>query len=102
MKELTRFEMATCKRVAANTKSLKNKVFKLNEKIEELTAQRDNYLREIEMWEAPIIAKYGHSVDDIISGEYLQETTCNDDHTCVGEYNVILDVEFESDDASNN
>ena len=35
MKELTRFEIAACKRVAANTKSLKTKLAKLTSKIEQ-------------------------------------------------------------------
>lgn len=73
-RELTRFELAACKRVAANTKSLKTKAAKLNEKIKELTTQRDAYYAEIDMFEAPIITKYGCSVDMILSGEYLTAT----------------------------
>lgn len=104
MKELTRFEMATCKRVAANTKSLKNKVLKLNEKIAELTTQRDSYLREIDMWEAPIITKYGCLVDDIISGAYLQVTypeDCTCDAPCECECDATPNTEWESDVMNN-
>lgn len=71
MKELTRFEFAAVKRVAANTKSLRNKVEKLDAKIAELQTQRDTYVTEIRMWESPIVEKYGCSVDSILDGSYL-------------------------------
>jgi len=70
-KELTRFEIAACKRVAANTKNLRTKVERLNAKINELTSMRDTYLSEIKMWEAPIVEKYGYTVDHILDGSYL-------------------------------
>lgn len=78
MKELTRFEIAACKRVAANTKSLRSKVEKLNTKIDELMTMKDTYLSEIKMWEAPIMEKYGFSVDEILNGTYLQANCCDD------------------------
>ena len=56
MKELTKFEMAAVKRVAANTKSLRTKVEKINAKIAELQTMKATYLNEIAMWEAPITA----------------------------------------------
>lgn len=71
MKELTRFEMAAVKRVAANTKSLRTKVEKLNAKIAELNTMKATYLNEIAMWESPIVDKYGYSVDEILDGTYL-------------------------------
>lgn len=74
MKELTRFEMAAVKRVAANTKSLRTKVEKLNAKIAELTTMKTTYLNEIAMWESPIVDKYGYSVDEILDGTYLVPT----------------------------
>ena len=74
MKELTRFEMAAVKRVAANTKSLRTKVEKLNAKIAELEAMRNTYLSEIKVWESPIVEKYGYSVDEILDGTYLIPT----------------------------
>ena len=77
MKELTRMELAACKRVAANTKSLKTKLAKLTAKIEELKNQQVAYLEEIRMWEAPIMEKYGYSVDEILDGTYLIPT-CNE------------------------
>lgn len=69
--ELTRFEIAACKRVAANTKSLRTKVERLTTKIAELETMRDTYLSEIKMWESPIVEKYGYTVDEILSGSYL-------------------------------
>lgn len=71
MKELTRFEIAACKRVAANTKSLRTKVEKLNAKIAELTTMKTTYLNEIAMWESPIVEKYGYTVEQILDGSYL-------------------------------
>ena len=78
MKELTRFEMAAVKRVAANTKSLRTKVEKLNAKIAELTTMKSTYLNEIAMWESPIVDKYGYSVDEILDGTYLIPV-CNEE-----------------------
>lgn len=71
MKELTRFELAACKRVAANTKSLRTKVEKLNAKIAELSETKATYLNEIAMWESPIVEKYGYTVEQILDGSYL-------------------------------
>lgn len=73
-RELTRMELAACKRVAANTKSLKTKLVKLTAKIEELKNQQVAYLEEIRLWEAPIMEKYGYSVDEILDGTYLIPT----------------------------
>lgn len=78
MKELTRFEMAAVKRVAANTKSLRTKVEKLNAKIAELQTMKSTYLNEIAMWESPIVDKYGYSVDEILDGTYLIPV-CNEE-----------------------
>jgi hypothetical protein len=71
MKELTRMELAAVKRVAANTKSLRGKVEKLNAKIAELQTMKATYLNEIAMWESPIVDKYGYTVDQILDGSYL-------------------------------
>jgi hypothetical protein len=88
MKELTRIELAACKRVAANTKSLKTKLAKLTAKIEELKNQQVAYLEEIRMWEAPIMEKYGYSVDEILDGTYLIPT-------CVEKLPESISVEEE-------
>ena len=89
-KELTRFEMAAVKRVAANTKSLRTKVEKLNAKIAELTTMKTTYLNEIAMWESPIVDKYGYSVDEILDGTYLIPT-------CTEELPESIAIEEELD-----
>ena len=71
MKELTRFEIAAVKRIAANTKTLRGKVEKLNAKIAELNTMKETYLNEIAMWESPIVDKYGYTVEQILDGSYL-------------------------------
>ena len=71
MKELTRFEIAAVKRIAANTKTLRGKVEKLNAKIAELNTMKATYLNEIAMWESPIVDKYGYTVEEILDGSYL-------------------------------
>lgn len=73
MKELTRTDMAAVKRIAANTKSLRNKIEKLDAKIAELKASRSEYVNEIAMWEAPIVSKYGYTVEEILDGSYLDQ-----------------------------
>lgn len=89
-KELTRFELAACKRVAANTKSLRTKVEKLNTKIAELSETKATYLNEIAMWESPIVEKYGYTVDEILDGSYLIPT-------CTEELPESLAIEEELD-----
>ena len=96
-KELTRMELAACKRVAANTKSLKTKLAKLTSKIEELKDQQVVYLEEIRMWEAPIMEKYGYSVDEILDGSYLKSPSVEDvisiaDKMWVTEANPVEEV----------
>ena len=96
MKELTRFEVAAVKRIAANTKSLRNKVEKLNAKIAELTTMKATYLNEIAMWESPIVDKYGYTVDQILDGSYLIPT-CTEELSKSVSIEEELDVEaFES------
>ena len=98
MKELTRFEMAAVKRVAANTKSLRTKVEKLNAKIAELTTMKSTYLNEIAMWESPIVDKYGYTVDQILDGTYLIPT-CTEE---VEEFEDLNDnVEYPSETFDN-
>ena len=95
-KELTRFELAAVKRIAANTKSLRNKVEKLNAKIAELTTMKNTYLNEIAMWESPIVDKYGYTVDQILDGTYLIPV-CNEELPDSIAIKEELDVEaFES------
>lgn len=90
MKELTRFEIAAVKRIAANTKTLRGKVEKLNAKIAELNTMKTTYLNEIAMWESPITAKYGYSVEEILDGTYLIPA-------CNGELPESVSIEEELD-----
>jgi hypothetical protein len=80
-KELTRFEIAAVKRIAANTKTLRGKVEKLNAKIAELNTMKATYLNEIAMWESPIVDKYGYTVDQILDGTYLLPEDCAECNT---------------------
>lgn len=98
MKELTRFELAAVKRVAANTKSLRTKVEKLNAKIAELNETKATYLNEIAMWESPIVDKYGYTVDQILDGTYLL-STCDEEVT--GTYEDVVEVEAFEDNNDN-
>ena len=96
MKELTRFELAAVKRIAANTKTLRGKVEKLNAKIAELNTMKATYLNEIAMWESPIVDKYGYTVDQILDGTYLIPV-CNEELPESVAIEEELDVEaFES------
>lgn len=90
MKELTKFELAAVKRIAANTKSLRTKVEKLNAKIAELSETKATYLNEIAMWESPIVEKYGYTVEQILDGTYLIPT-------CTEELPESLAIEEELD-----
>lgn len=89
-RELTRMELAAVKRIAANTKSLRTKVEKLNAKIAELETMRNTYLSEIKVWESPIVEKYGYSVDEILDGTYLIPT-------CTEELPESVSIEEELD-----
>jgi hypothetical protein len=83
-------EIAAVKRVAANTKSLRTKVEKLNAKIAELQTMKATYLNEIAMWESPIVDKYGYTVDQILDGSYLIPT-------CTEELPESIAIEEELD-----
>lgn len=67
--KLSRFEMAAVKRTAKNVSSLRRELSKINNKIEELMALKNAKESEIDLWEAPIIAKHGYSSEQILSGE---------------------------------
>lgn len=67
--KLNRFEMAAVKRTAKNVSSLRRELSKINNKIEELMALKSAKESEIDLWEAPIIAKHGYSSEQILSGE---------------------------------
>lgn len=69
MKELSRFELAICKRTAQNTKSLRTKRDKLVAKIAEAQLKLDEINEAIEGFEAPIKTMTGgFTSEEILSG----------------------------------
>lgn len=68
MKELSRFEMAICKRTAQNTKSLRTKRDKLVAKIEKAQAELNVINEAIEGFEAPIKAMTGGFTSEEVLG----------------------------------
>lgn len=54
MKEFSKFEIASIKRTAQNVSGMMSKRNKLNEKIAQLTEERDKIQKSIDAWEAPI------------------------------------------------
>lgn len=81
MIKIDKFSMASVKRTAKTVKPLRKKVEMLDRKVSELMEQRKEILKEIELWEAPIIQKFGYSSDQILSGaaeeteDMIQEMT---------------------------
>ena len=67
-KELSRFELAICKRTAQNTKSLRTKRDKLVAKIEEAQAELNVMNEAIEGFEAPIKAMTGGFTSEEVLG----------------------------------
>lgn len=69
MKELSRFELAICKRTAQNTKSLRTKRDKLVAKIEKAQAELNVINEAIESFEAPIKSMTGgFTSEEVLSG----------------------------------
>ena len=54
MKEFSKYEIASIKRTAQNVSAMMSKRNKLNEKIAQLTEERDKIQSSIDAWEAPI------------------------------------------------
>lgn len=70
MKELTRFEIAACKRTAQNVKSMRTKKAKLQEKIEKLHAEIEEIEQNIAVWEEPIVKMTGgFTSEQVLNGE---------------------------------
>ena len=67
--ELSRYELAAVKRTAQNVKMLRNKLAKVTEKYNKITAEKAGLEEEIENWETPILKKYGFTSEEILSGE---------------------------------
>lgn len=69
MKELSRFELAICKRTAQNTKSLRTKRDKLMARIEEAQKELDIINASIEGFEAPIKSMTGgFTSEEVLNG----------------------------------
>ena len=69
MKELSRFELAICKRTAQNTKSLRTKRDKLVEKIEKAQEELSVINEAIEGFEAPIkTMTSGFTSEEVLAG----------------------------------
>lgn len=66
--ELTKFEKAAVKRTAQNVKMLRNKLAKVQAKIDCITEEKNAIEQEIELWETPIKTKYGYTSEQILSG----------------------------------
>ena len=49
------------------------------------------------MWEAPIVEKYGYSVDEILDGTYLLPV-CDEEVEMVGDNNDNLEYPSETSD----
>lgn len=76
MKELSRFELAIIKRTAQNTKSLRTRKSKLQEKIEEAEKELTILNETIEAFEAPIRNMTGgYTSDEVLNG--LSEEAIN-------------------------
>lgn len=70
MKELTRFEIAACKRTAETVKSRRKKKANLMAKIEKLQSEIEQLDAEIMIWEEPIIKMTGgFTSEQVLNGE---------------------------------
>lgn len=70
MKELTRFEIAACKRTAQNVKSMRTKKAKLQEKIAKLYDEIEEIEQNIAIWEEPIVKMTGgFTSEQVLNGE---------------------------------
>lgn len=69
MKELSRIELATCKRTAASVKTWRNQLAKKVAKYEELGAEIESLQRTIDKFEAPIVELTGgFTSEDVLNG----------------------------------
>lgn len=69
MKELTRFELATIKRIAKSTKTLRDKRDKLNAKIASCQEELQSVLETIKRFEVPIMNMTGgFTSEEVLNG----------------------------------
>lgn len=70
MKELSRLEIATCKRTAASVKSWRNQLAKKVVKRDELNSEIESLQRTIDKFEAPIVELTGgFTSEQVLNGE---------------------------------
>lgn len=70
MKELTRFEIAACKRTAETVKSRRKKKASLLAKIAKIQSEIEQLDAEIAVWEEPIIKMTGgFTSEQVLNGE---------------------------------
>lgn len=82
MVELNKFELASVKRTYNNTKRLYAKRDKLQEAIEAKKAELQVIIDEIEIWESPIVKKYGMTPEQILNPVEVQEVTFEEPVVC--------------------
>lgn len=66
--ELTKFEKAAVKRTAQNVKMLRNRLAKVQARIDSIVEEKNAIEQEIDLWETPIKTKYGYTSEQILSG----------------------------------
>lgn len=64
--EISRFEKAAAKRTAQNTKAFRIKRDKLKAKAEALINEIELLQKQIDAFDAPFVAKYGKSVEELL------------------------------------
>lgn len=70
MKELSRTELATVKRTAANVKTFRAKKAKLEASMAKLAAELETINKSIDLFEAPILeVTGGYTSEQVLSGE---------------------------------
>ena len=67
--ELTKFEKAAVKRTAQNVKMLRNRLAKVQARIDSIIEEKNAIEQEIDLWETPIKTKYGYTSEQILSGD---------------------------------
>ena len=65
--ELTKFEKAAVKRTAQNVKMLRNRLAKVQARIDSIVEEKNAIEQEIDLWETPIKTKYGYTSEQILS-----------------------------------
>lgn len=70
MKELNKFELASIKRTYANTKALRAKKARLEEKVKALQEEADIIGANIDTWEEPVKQlTEGYTSEQVLSGQ---------------------------------